>query len=472
MSYNASKQFRCDIVRTRAVSKIDDLLPIYAKIIHDVCPCSESDFVDSFNFELKNYLLSIGNSVDKKALNNHRTETAKTLFGMYYVDQMGIVHESERTEKYLKDGDQPAFFKDFCYKLQFPSGMTKQQKLEERISKGVSIYPYRFLLAVLQKALKEGVTLNIRELGYYVLNSEDVLCGLSTPDEVIKAIKDDQKAGAHHDIDTGKNKPWDWEHIEGMINYLTLANLVTVNGKKRMGHERNVTINSLEASAVKIFVDGVDEALKFDVLSYDRSTIKKRKEFQLAWDKYNASLSDKYSSFYTMPSALGISLRMLPTKTSKKAAHTIAIGKIGESYVYNYEIERVKKIDPTYCSLIKDRSAERGIGFDIESIVGDGSAPMTPKYIEVKTTTRVTAPSVKNFIDSINITRNEWKAAQTFKDAFFIYRVYITKGKVFIFVIGSIMEKETLSLLEVSAPVYEVRFDVAKSGVVDEKISI
>lgn len=472
MSYNASKQFRCDIVRTRAVSKIDDLLPIYAKIIHDICPCSESDFVESFNFELKNYLLSIGSSVAKKALNNHRTETAKTLFGMYYVDQIGIVHESERTEKYLKDGDQPAFFKDFCYKLQFPSGMTKQQKLEERISKGVSIYPYRFLLAVLQKALKEGVTLNVRELGYYVLNSEDVLCGLATPDEVVKAIKDDQKAGVRYNIDTGKNTPWDWEHIEGMINYLALANLVTINGKKRMGHERSVTINSLEASAVKIFVDGTNESLKFDVLSYDRSTIKKRKEFQLAWDKYNASLSDKYSCFYTMPSALGVSFTTTSTKASKRAAHTAAIGKIGESYVYDYEIERVNKIDPSYCSLIRDRSAERGIGFDIESIVGVGTSPTTPKYIEVKTTTRVTAPSVKSFIDSINITRNEWNAAKTFKDSYFVYRVYITKGKVFIFVIGSIVEKEELSLLEVSAPLYEVKFDVSKSGVVDEKISL
>lgn len=472
MSYNASKQFRCDIVRTRAVSKIDDLLPIYARIIHDICPCSEKDFIDSFNFELKNYLLSIGSSVAKKALNNHRTETAKTLFGMYYIDQMGIVHESERTEKYLKDGDQPAFFKEFCYKLQFPSGMTKQQKLNERLSKGISVYPYRFLLAVLQKALKEGVTLNIRELGYYVLNSEDVLCGLATPEEVVTAIKKDQKTGVHHDINTGKNKPWDWEHIEGMINYLALANLVTITGNKRMGHERSVTINSLEASAIKIFIDGVSETLKFDVSSYDRSTPKKRKEFQLTWDKYNASLSDKYSSFYTMPSALGISLGTPITKPSKKSSHTVAIGKIGESYVYNYEMERVKKIDPGYCTLIKDRSAERGIGFDIESITGYGSAPKTPKYIEVKTTTRVTAPSVKSFVDSINLTRNEWNAAKIFKDDFFIYRVYITKGKVFMFIIGSIVEKNAHSLIEVSAPVYEVKFDVAKTGVVDEKISI
>lgn len=472
MAYDPTNQFRCDIVRTRAKSKIDDLLPAYARIIHDLCPCAESDFVDAFNNELKTYLQTLGCSVARKALNNHRTETAKSLFGMYYIDQMGIVHESERTEKYLRDGDQPAFFKDFCYKFQFPNGMTKRQKLEERISEGIKIHPYRFLLAVLQRALKDGVTLNIREIGYYIFNAKDVLIGNSNPQEVVDQIKHDQLHSIRHDIDTGRNRPWDWEHIEGLVNYLELANLITLNGKKKLGHERTVTLNSLEAAAIKRFVDDIDSPPGFNVSMYSLSTIADRKHFQLDWDKYNASLSKHYSLFYTSPAALGITTGIVPIVPPRRSDPRIAIGKIGEAYVFNYEVERIQKIDPAYVPFVRDRSAERGIGYDIESIYGIGTSPTTPKYIEVKTTTRVTRPSTKHFLDSLNITRNEWKAAQEHSNNFYIYRVYLTKGKVLIYVIGDLVAKQTRKLFQLSAPVYEMKFNVTTSGLVDDTIKI
>lgn len=44
-----------------------------------------------------------------------------SLFGMHYeVD--GMVYSSERN-KILEDNDQPAFFKDWLLKMQFPNGM-------------------------------------------------------------------------------------------------------------------------------------------------------------------------------------------------------------------------------------------------------------------------------------------------------------------------------------------------------------
>lgn len=472
MAYDPSNQFRCDIVRTRAKLKIDDLLPAYARIIHELCPCTEADFVEPFNNELKAYLQTLGCSVDRKALNNHRTETAKSLFGMYYIDQMGIVHESERTEKYLRDGDQPAFFKDFCYKMQFPNGMTKRQKLAERISESINIYPYRFLLAVLQKALKEGVTLNIREIGYYVFNAKDVLSGRSRPEEVVAKVKYDQRYSIRNDINTGRNRPWDWEHIEGLINYLELANLIAVNGKKKLGHERTVTINSLEAAAIKRFVDDVACPLEFNVTGYSLATIADRKRFQLDWDRYNASLSKHYTLFYTSPAALGIAGGTGSGRPARRTDPRIAIGKVGESYVFNYEVGRIQRINPTYVPLVRDRSAERGIGYDIESIHGSGASPTSPKYIEVKTTTRVTQPSKKHFLDSLNITRNEWKAAQEHTNDYFIYRVYLTRGKVFIYVIGNLVDKRDRELLQLSAPLYEMKFDVKTSGLVDDTINI
>jgi len=472
MSYDSSKQYRCDIVRTRAKKNIDDLLPAYARIISDLCPCLEEDFIDAFNAGLRTYLTALGSSVDIKALNNHRTETAKTLFGMYYVDERGIVNKSERTEKYLMDGDQPAFFKDVCYKLQFPNGMTKNPKLKDRLAAGIKIYPYRFLLSVLQCALNEGVTLNIREIGYYILNSLDVLTGNSSPVEVVKKIKDDQVLEPHKDINTHRNRPWDWEHIEGMVNYLVLANLIIVKGKKSDGHERTVSINPLEAATIKIFTANVDKPLEFDIEKYKLGTAAERKHFQLDWDKYNARLSDQNAHFYTSPSALGITFIPGYTATAKKPSKTTAIGKAGEAYVYKYELERVAKVDSKYITLVKDRSNERGIGYDIESIYAKGALPETKKYIEVKTTTRVTPPSKKIYFDAVNVTRNEWTAAHTYPNDYYIYRVYLTKGEIIIYTIGNVVEKEAQNVLAVSAPMYEMKFDISTVGLIDEQITL
>ena len=115
--YDHSKQYRCTIIRGKAKNEIDDLLPAYAKVIHDVCPCSYEDFEDKFNVAFARFLPpllrnTLALSSTRKTLANHRTEISGKLFGMYYCSEDGIVYESERTAKFLEDDDQPAFFKE------------------------------------------------------------------------------------------------------------------------------------------------------------------------------------------------------------------------------------------------------------------------------------------------------------------------------------------------------------------------
>lgn len=126
--YNRLNQYRCIIIRGKSQKEIDDLLPAYAKVIEDITPCEEEKFCQKFNELLAPYL-----SADKrikKTLDNHRTEIAGKLFGMYYTEENGYVYASDRTKKFLKDNDQPAFFKDLCYKMQFPNGMQKPQTFQ------------------------------------------------------------------------------------------------------------------------------------------------------------------------------------------------------------------------------------------------------------------------------------------------------------------------------------------------------
>lgn len=117
--YDPSKQYRCTIIRGKSKKEMDDLLPAYAMVIDEICPCPIEDFDVKFNNAFQRFLPE--SDKIKKTLDNHRTEISGKLFGMYYRSDDGMVYESQRTMKYLEDNDQPAFFKDVCFKMQFPN---------------------------------------------------------------------------------------------------------------------------------------------------------------------------------------------------------------------------------------------------------------------------------------------------------------------------------------------------------------
>lgn len=98
--YNHFNQYRCIIIRGKSQKEIDDLLSAYAKVIDDITPCETEVFSRKFN-ELLAPCLSADKRI-KKTLDNHRTEIAGKLFGMYYVEENGYVYASDRTKKFLR----------------------------------------------------------------------------------------------------------------------------------------------------------------------------------------------------------------------------------------------------------------------------------------------------------------------------------------------------------------------------------
>src|SRR5690606_22795303 len=108
MTYIHTDQHRVQTIRGKAQNELDNLLPFYASVISEICPTSKEAFFSFFEKKLKK---QFGTSITKKALDNHRSEIAGKLFGMYYIDEFNTVHISERTLKLLEDNDQTAFFK-------------------------------------------------------------------------------------------------------------------------------------------------------------------------------------------------------------------------------------------------------------------------------------------------------------------------------------------------------------------------
>ena len=284
MSFNPEKQYRCTIIRGKAKNLMDDLLPAYAHILERICPCSGNSFTQLFNAEL----LAILPSVTVKTLNNHRTEIAGKLFGMYYKSPEDVINISERTEKLLEDFDQPAFFKDICYKFQFPNGMDKIGKTKQDIRKGINIRQCSYVLEVLKEADNNKVLLTVHEVGYYVLNALEVLQGKTTPKEVVAMIIDRRKKKVNKRVPSGSHGT---QHIRETFNYLELSNLIRII-------EGSLILNKEEKKAINFISKAWDRDLDFDLKYYNLNTLKGRKQMYFKWQEYYSKVSTRSSDVF------------------------------------------------------------------------------------------------------------------------------------------------------------------------------
>jgi hypothetical protein len=461
MSYNASRQYRCTIIRGKSKKEMDDLLPAYAKVIDEICPCSQNDFETLFNDAFMKYVPE--SQRIKKTLDNHRTEIAGKLFGMYYYASDKNVYESERTSKYLDDNDQPAFFKDICYKMQFPNGSQKiSTTVVERTSANINIRPNAFIMKLLMIAKERDIYLSRREVGYYVLNSLDVLQMKATPEEVLDTIVDDRNSGTHRDICyPGKASSYCWQHINEQLNYLELANLI------RISDGNTIYLNMSEIDTIQLFADDWDKRPAFNVYAYNLDTLNGRESLQLDWDCYYAKLSDYAGLFRTSVEAL-MDTATTPSDSTKKPKHDnyVEMGDEGETIVYNIEKNRVYAFNPRLVNKVIAMGKIKGIGYDIQSVVAEpGDMSEFVQYIEVKSTKRLTCPDINDdlWIDTLNVTRNEWIAAQQHGAYYSIFRVYFTRDGVKIFVISNVANKITDG--SISAVPISYRFDFGKHAV-------
>lgn len=455
--YDHTRQYRCTIIRGKSQKEMDDFLPAYAKVIDEICPCEANEFESEFNNAFMRYLPE--SERVKKTLDNHRTEISGKLFGMYYFSEDGRVYESERTQKFLEDNDQPAFFKDICYKMQFPNGSQKiSPTVTCRVADGICVRPNAFLLKFLLIAKTAKVDITKRDVGYYILNSLDVLQGKANPYEVLEAITSDKKAGIERTIFVpGKKSSYNWQHINEQMNYLELANLIRFTDDKR------VILNPNEQQTIELFAEDWDKAPAFDVYSFDLSTTEGRKAFQFKWDLYFSQISPCSSQFTTNASSLMVDNDALtkPQKTEKSTTNLTEFGDEGEQVVYEYEKRRVYEFNHRLANKVLSLGKTRGLGYDIQSVVAEpGDTAEFVKYIEVKSTKRLTCPDISDslWIDTLNVTRNEWIAAQQHQGFYSIFRVYFTRDGISIFILNNPAQKYQDGVLQAIPTTYRIDF--------------
>lgn len=426
MSYIHSEQFRCAIIRGKAQAELDNLLPYYASIISEICPTSKGNFDEFFNQKLATLL---GEETTKKTLDNHRTEIAGKLFGMYYIDAKKVVHISERTLKLLEDNDQPAFFKDLCLKMQFPSGMNANYTVFDQINHQINIRQLCFLIAVLKLCHDLEIFLNVKQIGYYVLNSKSVLTRQATPEEVVTQIQIDLASDIYREIPNPSNKAssYLYQHIKEQLTILQLANIITLSGNFYL-------INLNEIEFINFMANLAITPPIFDFYSFENlDQTESYKALQVEWDFFISRISDITPELLNsnVSEILTSGLSHIPNidqSITRNFVNTKDLGDAGEAFVFEYEKNLLRPYSLEH--KVQNKAHLRGIGFDIESFSYEDTLE---KYIEVKATRRTT-PMPSNFAeDIINVTKNEWIAAEQHQDKFYVYRVIFHNSGVQLF---------------------------------------
>lgn len=457
--YTPENQYRCTIIRGKSQTEMEDLLPLYANMVHKFCPCKEDMFRESCYTTLSKALFHTASfdmldEGNQKTVQNHLTEVAGTLLGLYYptrdADGNIYINESESCRYLVENNDFPTFFKNLCLNFQFPNGAKWMQFIQEDIANHINIKPFCYVIALLYYAQEQKMMLTKQEIGYYVLNNLDVLQGNIELKTVYDRIMQDRHNNIKRERLSGSR---DWQHIKEQFNLLTLANIVESDATY-------IWLNKYEAHAIGIFLKHINDFI-FDAYSYCLDTKDGRESYLEDWKykygKFNSELLVLKTNFN-----INIADENEQVRQSGATKSTVDLGDEGEALVFRIEQERVRRYRERLVNKVLLLGKTKGLGYDISSIEADENPqkPEFARYIEVKTTKRITEPSFDSmWSDSLNITAKEWIAAEQYKDYYNIYRVYFTKKKTIIVRLQNPYQKFVDKQIEVYPTIYQVNFD-------------
>jgi len=202
-------------------------------MVHKFCPCEEETFRKACYKALSKALFQTDawnklSESNLKTVQNHLTEIAGTLLGLYYPTRDGdtvYIHESESCHYLINSNDYPTFFKNICLNFQFPNGAKWFHFIQMDLNANIHIKPFCYVVELLYYAQsqKKKLLLTKQEIGYYVLNNKDVLQGNIPVNVVYDRIIFDRDNNIKREKLSGSR---DWQHIKEQFNLLELANII------------------------------------------------------------------------------------------------------------------------------------------------------------------------------------------------------------------------------------------------------
>ncbi len=390
---------------------------------------------DAFNTSLNNAIRCFpGNAaLVIKTVNNWRTEIS-SLFGLFYEDDDKVNHPGLRAKELADHNDLVQFFKFFLYYFQYPGAHIKSKDVLEQIEAGIHFKPAQYILKLLKTAEEQTgkrCYITKEEACYCIFN--DLRCTRDNED-VTLAWNRIQK---NRDLEIEYVADGDVTRYAGdILDYMQHANLLTSYNSKEF------YINSNENEAILKFINSAEWFSGYDTMITNRAgSIQAVNNCRCDWFVYvnreatdtdfatdittffnvedNASSADDHMKMFAVYMEKLQSLENLKTKD---------IGDIGESLVHGHECQRLKNGNrEDLVHLVKKIPTELAVGYDISS----RELNETLRNIEVKTTIS-SKPIVFN---KIHLTPNEWQAAKSYGDRYFVYRIMLSKTAIKLYIL-------------------------------------
>lgn len=424
MEYKMPEQFyfRIHHARPRFKNDVENVLIYVAENIAKLNPMSEADFAQRLNQAIYGYP---GNAhKELKTINNWRTEIS-SLFGFVQHNDNGIAEAGKRAKELAENGDLVAFFKTYLYSFQYPGAHIKSHAILEQIEHGIHFKPAQYILRLLTHIKEvEGANIGLTkgEICHCVFNDLRVTRDDEDVSLVWERIKANRKNKLTYDM-TGDVI----RYAGDIVDYMEIANLL------KTWDSRTYYLNDLETETIVKFIEskewfsGYDSMIakrqgSLDAINsvyYDWFAYVNRDmdttDFKTDILAYIASDQQEYEALKNTGKEITDRIEREEEFTTKD------IGDMGENLVHGHECMRIKiggREDLIH--LIKRIPTQFAVGYDISSVELDERK----RYIEVKTT----ISSKPLHFNSVHLTRNEWNTASTTRDAYYVYRLMISKG--------------------------------------------
>jgi len=394
--------------------------------------CSVEEYSTAFNNAIRLYPGNSGLTI--KTINNWRTEIS-SLFGFYIEDkEIDITKTGEMAKVLATQQDLIQFFKYFLFSFQYPGGHLKSQEIRALIEAGVKFKPAKYIASVLihgndrLKGTGKLFSISKAEATHCIFNDLRVTRDNRNPSEVVDLILDNRSKRVDYDTQGDVIR-----YAGDILDYMVLANLL----KESHGY---YYLNGAEAEAVSSLIisdtwfDGYD---KFYHRSYvDRELTLVRPEwykyvnFNIDPHSFNTDLSSFIQEQFPENEYTEILSTRIKSLFDTDDVRTKDIGDLGESLVIGHEKMRaIESGLEDYIHLIKKIPTQLAVGYDIQSL--EGTPDRAKRYIEVKST--ISRNKLHYF--SVHLTTNEWESATTLKEHYFIYRLMITSGDMYLYLL-------------------------------------
>lgn len=421
--------FRLHQVRPRFKANIESVLLYVATEITKL----DAQPLDQFNQNLFNAIrLFTGNATKSaKTIHNWRTEIA-ALFGFIEEDNINkTARAGTIAQKLSEEQDLVQFFKYFLFYFQYPGGHIKSHKLRAVISQDIKFKPAQYFLKILETGEKltgKRFALNKAEATHFIYNDLRVTRDSCNPEDVVERILEYRE----------REEELDWQgdvirYAGDILDYMVIADLLVQHGS-------NYYINWGDRETVTAFIESELWFTGYDHLFKTQFEVSVLKPIEDDWFRYvNKDLGkdlfktdvlkylgleeDEYSQLITK------AISDLETEFDPdNVKNTKEIGDFGEGLIVGHESMRVKQGGrEDLIHLIKKIPTAFAVGYDIQSVELDSRK----RYIEVKSTISNKSITFYNF----HLTPNEWSTAETLQDAYFVYRLMVSKRERKLFII-------------------------------------